>query len=127
MISPYIFRCINLYEGFSPNVTKHYRRYLQDLTVKKFVVTEGFSKLCTAVKSKESRISIGGPKGVGKSLALGAIATLCNKLKRPCFLWAPDIEMNSWFIDYVSVVIGKCFCMCGCASIGNGQLLKTRI
>jgi hypothetical protein len=89
---------------------------LQDYGVKKFVVTEGFKALRSAVTSRASKISIGGPKGVGKSLALGAIATLCCGLRRPCFLWAPDIEMDPWFTAYVSAIVGKCFYKCGCGN-----------
>ena len=35
------------------------------------------------------RVSIGGPKGVGKSMALAAIATICHGI-RPCILLSPS-------------------------------------
>ena len=77
-----------------------------------FVVTEGFKKLRHAVTSGKESILIGGPKGVGKSWALAAIATLCRKERKQCFLWSPGIEMSPWFTSYVRKVFGKCYSKC---------------
>ena len=54
-----------------------------------FVVTERYKELFEAVHSRRSPVvTISGPRGVGKSLALGAIATEYYRT-RPCLYLSP--------------------------------------
>jgi ABC-type lipoprotein export system ATPase subunit len=72
-----------------------------------FVVTEGFKALWEKLKSgKCKQIAINGPKGVGKSLALAAIATLLRRDGKKCFLWTPRIN-NPFYRSYAQEVFGK--------------------
>jgi ABC-type sulfate/molybdate transport systems ATPase subunit len=46
-------------------------------------------------------VATSGPKGVGKSLALAAIATLFRKDGKKCFLRSPWIDSDHLFHEYV--------------------------
>ena len=63
------------------------------------MVTEGFKKVIDHLNDGTD-VSIVGPRGVGKSMALAAIATVCHG-KIPCFLWSPYVTFNKDFQDYV--------------------------
>ena len=66
-----------------------------------FLITREFKKLNEHLGTAKRKFLIRGPKGVGKSMALAAIATLYHK-KRPCFLWSPRAtEMESVYWDYL--------------------------
>jgi hypothetical protein len=65
---------------------------------KKFVITEQFRSLLKKLNSGEKLIPIRGPKGVGKSLALSAIAALCHG-KSPCLFVTPSSLIHSAFFD----------------------------
>ena len=57
-------------------------------------------------------VTIRGPKGVGKSMALGAIATMCHK-QRPCFLWSPIANKDfQSYVEDIRIEFGKQFTMC---------------
>ncbi len=96
---------IELFEGFSEIERVHFKSSLC-IEVNKFVVTNKFKKLIENLNSGVENIAIGGPKGVGKSMALGAIATLYHK-ERKCFLWSPVIEAEDHFKSYVEYIFGK--------------------
>lgn len=93
-----------------------------------YLITKKFRSLCEMLDSGEHSISIGGPKGVGKSMALAAIATLCNK-RRPCVLWSQATRVNVTFQDYINDLFrefGKCCVLCiGLSCTPTGQLRFT--
>ena len=64
------------------------------------MVTKGFKKVIDRLNDGTEDISICGPKGVGKSMALAAIATVCHE-KIPCFLWSPSVTFDKDFQEYV--------------------------
>ena len=68
----------------------------------KFLVTDGFREVVNALNSGTKSIAIGGPKGVGKSLALAAIAEL-SRNKWPCLLWS-TVEYLDEYCLYVKEV-----------------------
>ena len=68
------------------------------------MVTQAFRDLITKLNDGKGRVAIDGPKGVGKSLALGAIGTLCKKAGRPCILVSPKTEVNDEFRSYVEEI-----------------------
>lgn len=72
----------------------------------KFLVTDGFKEVVRKLNSKEKIISICGPKGVGKSLALAAIAELSRK-NWPCLLWSPRLRSFKQFLSYVRAVYAQ--------------------
>ena len=84
---------IKLFENFSSSALIHFKRCLfaWDDT---YLITGKFRELVNKINSGMKSITISGPKGVGKTWALGAIATLCHEVKRPCFLWSPLIKMD---------------------------------
>ena len=70
--------------------------------------TRKFGDLWNKLKSVPlKKLAITGPKGVGKSLALAAIATLLRKDGKKCLLWSPRIDEDCMFYDYVVEVFGK--------------------
>jgi reverse gyrase len=72
------------------------------------VCTSKFEVLLNGLNSGQfSKFSISGPKGVGKSLALAAIATLFRKDGKKCFLWSPRFFDCDGFPEYVVEVFGK--------------------
>ena len=84
----------------------HFRCILQFMT-DKYVVTQGYKNLCGILESslcaERKEISIKGPKGVGKSMALAAVASRYSK-KRPCLLWSPEWKLNKNFFDALKEV-----------------------
>ncbi len=96
---------ITLYEGFDEELSHkrvHFSRCLH-CTNKKFVISDKFRALVKALKSGKSKATLCGPKGVGKSMALAAIATLCHK-KVPTFLWSPTMKLNQGFREYYNSI-----------------------
>ena len=78
---------LTLFEG-SP-AQRHYYQSVLQFSTDKYVVTESFKDLCIVLESRKRGIcTIGGPRGVGKSLALAAVASRYCK-ERPCLLWSP--------------------------------------
>ena len=79
---------LTLFEG-SP-AQRHYFQSVLQFSTDNYVVTESFKDLCKLLESRNSReiCTISGPRGVGKSLALAAVASLYCK-ERPCLLWSP--------------------------------------
>ena len=69
-----------------------------------YIITEEFKSICEGLDSGDKVVTIHGPRGVGKSMALGAIATLCYK-QRPCILWSPIAhkEFQSYVGDIQSI------------------------
>ena len=80
----------------------------------KFVITKSFRELVKNFNDGFKILTINGPKGVGKTLALAAIYAL-NKGKSPCLIISPLTLMSTtFFYDYVKEVYarhekGKCF------------------
>ena len=70
------------------------------------MVTEEFRDLVKCV-NENLTVAICGPKGVGKSLALAAIATLCHKQKSPCFLFSPCVTEGLRFDKYINSIYGE--------------------
>lgn len=82
----------------------------------KFVITKSFRELVENFNDGFKILTINGPKGVGKSLALAAICAL-NKGKSPCLVISPLTTMSSgYFHNYVKEVYaqhGKSKCFIG--------------
>ena len=57
-------------------------------------------------RREKNIISIKGPKGVGKSLTLAAVASQYSG-KRPCLLWSPEWILNKDFYDALKEVYRK--------------------
>ena len=96
---------ITLFDGFTKNECRHFKYHL-NLETEKFVVTKEFRKVLDQLNSEKKTVSMGGPKGVGKSMSLAAIATLCHG-KRPCFLWSPYVVMDQKFHLYAKDIVEK--------------------
>jgi ABC-type iron transport system FetAB ATPase subunit len=67
------------------------------------MITEGFMEIVRRINSGQELIAIGGPKGVGKSLALAAIATLCHNT-RPYLLFSLDSLISPTFKRYLNEI-----------------------
>lgn len=82
----------------------------------KFVITKSFRELVENFNDGFKILTINGPKGVGKSLALAAICAL-NKGKSPCLVISPLTTISSgYFHNYVKEVYaqhGKSKCFIG--------------
>ena len=89
-------------KGFSDAKRCHYNRVLLQLySSNSFVVTKRFRAVINMMNGGTCmKISIVGPKGVGKSMALAAIATLLHN-QIPCFCWTPAIKLDDGFKKYV--------------------------
>ena len=103
---------ITLFDGFTDNEHWHFAYHLHLLQAKKkFVVTKEFREVLDQLNSGKEMVSMGGPKGVGKSISLAAIATLCYG-KRPCFLWSPYVITDEKFHLYAKDIVeklGECY------------------
>jgi hypothetical protein len=108
VVFAHIDRTITLCEGLKSREARYYKvRLYGSRNNDTFVVTEGFKAVWEKLKSgKCKQIAINGPKGVGKSLALAAIATLLRRDGKKCFLWTPDVT-DEYFRLYASQVFGK--------------------
>ena len=73
----------------------------------KFIVTQQFKdlkSLLIGARSNET-VVLNGPKGVGKSATLGALATLC---RRPCILFSLQVHPTSAiFCEYLTALYNK--------------------
>ncbi len=98
---------IKLFQGFSKAEEHHFRKFLSIIKRNTYyVVTDTFRELVKKLDSGEKEFAIGGPEGVGKSMALAAIASLYHE-KRQCFLWSPLIRNDDVFKSYVEAIFGK--------------------
>ena len=93
---------IDVLKDFSNAKRYHYNRVLLKLySSTSFVVTKGFRAVINMMNGGTCmKISIVGPEGVGKSMALAAIATLLHN-RIPCFCWTPAIKLDDGFKKYV--------------------------
>ena len=101
---------ITLFDGFDEDDRLHFVHHLY-LGTEKFVVTKEFRKVLDQLNSAWETVSMGGPKGVGKTTSLAAIATLCHG-KRPCFLWSPHVVTDKEFHLYAKYIVkklGECY------------------
>ena len=101
---------LKLYEGFNAVKTEYFLRGNPNLCGDAyFLMTEKFKSLCKGL-DEGKRIQIRGPKGVGKSVTLAAIATLYHK-KRPCLFWYPDtcksVDFQSYFEDFSRSLVSR--------------------
>ena len=100
--------------------TRSYINFCFGTTIskRKFVITKSFKQLVKNFNDGFEILTIGGPKGVGKSLALAAIYAL-NKGKSPCLIISPLTLMSTiHFHGYVKEVFeehkeGECFIVPG--------------
>lgn len=67
------------------------------------MVTKGFKEALAHLKDGQEKIVFRGPKGVGKSMALCAIAFLCKERKYPCLLYALESSPTQ-FVPYVQAI-----------------------
>ena len=93
-------------------LTESERRYFQIAGVGgtdgRFIVTQQFKDLASQLNGAQishETLVLKGPKGVGKSATLGALATLC---RRPCILYSIQVSSNSaTFREYFTALYGK--------------------
>ncbi len=96
---------ITLYEDFDTEFMykrSHFKTFIR-CSRKRYVISDKFRALVKALESGKSGVTLCGPKGVGKSMALAAIATLCHK-KVPTFLWSPSMELDLNFCEYYNSI-----------------------
>ena len=90
----------------------------------KFVITDSFRKLVEKLNSGERLLPIRGPKGVGKTMALAAIAALSHG-KSPCLFVSPPMLLKSStfdrYVNEIYVQYGKSKCLVQ----GQGEPLKS--
>ena len=82
------------------------------------MVTKGFKGAIDMLNNGQKEIVIQGPKGVGKSMALCAIAFL-SKNKYPCLLYTLE-PLSPCFKAYVDIGEYKlrvCVCLCVCVCV----------
>lgn len=71
------------------------------ITKRMFVVTEGFKALVQSLNSGRCLINIKGSKGVGKTMALFALAVLLKESGHPFFLYSAGVQKETLFATYV--------------------------
>ena len=84
------------FEGFSETETDYYAE-AGVLCVGEYVITEGFRNLLKTLNGGEKAVVLQGPKGVGKSAALGAL-TVVSRLLTVLF----SVCGRQWFQRYLS-------------------------
>lgn len=73
-----------------------------DLQDNDFVVTKGFREVIKKLNHGGRHINIKGPKGVGKSLSLCAIAVLLKEIKHKFLIYSPMCDIKD--LGYISYV-----------------------
>ena len=87
---------------FSKENSEIYIKLTLSETSEVFVVTEQFREVMDLVYSENiKKIVIDGPKGVGKSMSLIAIAAILDSDDRPYFLWTPESYSTCWYEMYL--------------------------
>ena len=89
------------FDGLS-DIEKNYYSEVGVLCVGEYVITDGFLNLLKTLNGGKKVIVIQGPKGVGKSVALGAV-TVVSRL--PTILFS--VCGSRWFQSYLSETANK--------------------
>lgn len=98
---------VDVFEGSHSGEKQFFKLCLD--AKEKFVITKAFRDVVCKINSGDKMIAIGGPKGVGKSMALAAIAALSRKT-RPCLLCSPSgmhIDVYHLYVQEVYKQFGK--------------------